>query len=62
MKNKNLEIWEIGTFRPLPVKFISETAKDRESPSTYYRKLSTQSIQQKETHQIWMKNKNSMYL
>jgi hypothetical protein len=62
MKNKNLEIWEIGTFRPLPVKFISETAKDRESPSTYYRKLSTQSIQQKETHQNWMKNKNSMYL
>ena len=37
---------EICNFRPLSVKFNSETVKDRGNSSIYYRKLSTQSIQQ----------------
>jgi hypothetical protein len=46
MKNKNFQILEIGTFRPLLVKIISKTVKDRGNLSTYYRKHLTQSIQQ----------------
>jgi len=45
MENKNFQILEIGTFQPLSVKFISETVKDGGKLSTYYRRLSTQSIQ-----------------
>jgi hypothetical protein len=44
MRNKNFQILEIGTFRPLLVKFILEIVKDRGNPSTYYWKLSTQYI------------------
>jgi hypothetical protein len=62
MKNKNFQILEIGTFRPLSIKFVSETVKDRGYQSTYYWELSTQSIQQQKTHKNWMKNKNSIYL
>jgi hypothetical protein len=49
---------EIGNLRPLLVKLISETVKERGNPPTFYRKLSTQFIQQQKTHQNWMKNKN----
>jgi hypothetical protein len=48
MKNKkNFQILEIGTFRPLSIKFIPEIVKDRGNSATHYRKFSTQSIQQK---------------
>jgi hypothetical protein len=47
MKNKNFKILKIGTFLPLSVKLILETVKDRGNAPTYYRKISTQSIQQK---------------
>jgi hypothetical protein len=48
MKNKNFQILEIATFQLLSAKFISETIKDRGNLPTYYRKLSTQSIQQQQ--------------
>jgi len=58
-----LSYLEIATFQPLLVKFISKTVKDRRNPPIYYRKLSTQSIQQQQkTFQNWMKNKNYIYL
>jgi hypothetical protein len=47
MKNKNNQILEIDTFLLLLLQFIPETLKDRGNMRTYYRKLSTQSIQQK---------------
>ena len=47
MENKNFQILEIDTFQLPLVKFISKTVKDRGNPLTYYRKLSTQSTQQK---------------
>jgi hypothetical protein len=50
MKNKNFQILEIGTFRPLLVKIISKTVKDRGNLSTYYRKHLTQSIQQQKNY------------
>jgi hypothetical protein len=55
MKNKNFQILEIGTFRPLSIEFVSKTAEDRfrKNPSTYYQKLSTQSIQQQKICQFW---------
>jgi len=59
MKNKTFKSLEIGAFRTLLVKFISETVKDRGNPSTYYRKLSTHFIQQQQ--QNWMKNINYIY-
>jgi len=43
-----LSYLEIDTFQPLLVKFISKTVKDRRNPPIYYRKLSTQSIQQQQ--------------
>ena len=45
----NIQIWEIGIFRPVSFKFILETVQDRGSPWTHFRKFSTQSIQQKTT-------------
>jgi hypothetical protein len=63
MNNKNFLILEIGTFPPLSVNFILEKVKDRENRPTYYRMISTQSIQQlKISLQNWMKNDNSIYL
>jgi hypothetical protein len=47
MENKNFQILEIDTFQLLLVDFFSKTIKDRGNPLTYYRKLSTQSTQQK---------------
>jgi len=59
MKNKTFKILEIGTFQTFSFKFISETVKDRGNPSAYYRKPSTQFIQQQQkSHQNLMKNKN----
>ena len=63
MKNKNFLILEIGTFPPLSVNFILEQVKDRENRPTYYRMISTQSIQQlRISLQNWMKNENYIYL
>ena len=45
-ENKNFQILEIGTFRPLSVNLISETVEDRGHPPKYYQMLPTQSIQQ----------------
>jgi hypothetical protein len=42
----------------LSVKFISETVKNRGNPQTYYKKISTQSIQQqKNTSKLVEKQK-----
>jgi hypothetical protein len=46
-KNKNSQILEIFILRPLSVKFIPETAKERGNPPTYYPKLLTQFINMK---------------
>lgn len=39
MKNKKAQIWEIGTFWTLSIKFISDTIRDRGNPLTNYQKL-----------------------
>ena len=44
MKNKKVQILELGTFLHLSVEFILETVIDGGNKSTYYHKVSTWSI------------------
>jgi hypothetical protein len=46
-KNKKVQILEFGICWPLSVELISENVGNRGNPSTYYLKLSSQSIQMK---------------
>ena len=48
MQLLNFQTYEIGTVRPLSVKFSSETVKDRGNPPTYCRKFSEKFIQQQQ--------------
>jgi hypothetical protein len=62
MKNKKVQIFGILLYWIFSAECISVTIKDRGNLSTYYQKLSGQSIQMKNMHQNCMRNTNSKYL
>ena len=46
MKNKNFQIWQINSLRPLSVKFISKNGRKYGKSANILLEVTTQSIQQ----------------
>jgi hypothetical protein len=61
MKNKKVNILEIGTFWPVYLKKTKKktTLRDRRNPWTYCWNLHNQ-LKEKKTHQKWLKYKTSI--